>query len=372
MSSSSKDQTGHRHQLDPLYACIPKYQNTLPAAPSGPFFQKVKMNNTFKDYGTYGVSSLEKSYVWQPHLGADVGLGLNLVDPEKILQDPKKVPQLHPDDLAIINATSERKSRVKLDHHPSWLMKHVPVLKNIMNKVTDVNAAIKRRRAGDVEANKAEFQIKNVVPYIESSFASTKQNIKTLQEAAKDGITIEYISDLLPDFDAWESDKRTLVRYEEDPFDGMDNASSFKLNNSIFSNFKGTEFEGEWSCALTAPLKNEDNDNDDDDDDDDDDDSDEVEQFEWVRNFRVKLGDIDEIKDTYAFRLPNDNDKISADKTAPPTLYCPLRSKLTQKRIKSEGKFSQHSCRVGKRKRTDEENAKNKSMLKELGIDVDE
>jgi len=36
-------------------------------------------------YATYQISSLEKSCIWQPHYGPELGLKLDLVDQESIL-----------------------------------------------------------------------------------------------------------------------------------------------------------------------------------------------------------------------------------------------------------------------------------------------
>lgn len=365
----------HRHQLDPQYVFLPRFENNLPEAPSGPFFQRVNMIHNFEvDYGAYRVSSLEKSYVYQPHMGADVGMKLSLVDPEKVLIDSNHVGTLHPDDVAILAATGERKSKANgLDHHPSWLLHHVPVTRNIMNQVSDVKAAVQRRREGDLEALKAKVEEKDKVSYIEKSFASAAATVKSMQEASKN-LTVEYVSDILPDFDMWESDRLTLIRYEEDPLDGLD-SSKFQIEKAITTNFQAEKFEGEWSCSLVAPLSSSSNNEDDDEEDPfgDDDDSQNkatskeeeggITSYEWMRNFRVRLdGNI--YDDAFALKIPSGGNG-NGNKTAAPTLFCPMRSRLVKRRIKSET-IVEHSCKVARRDHNEQEKDDFQVQLAEL------
>ena len=376
--SSSK----HRHQLDPQYAFLPRFENNLPEAPSGPFFQRVNMIHDFeKDYGAYRVSSLEKTYVYQPHMGADVGMQLSLVDPEKVLIDSNNVTNLHPDDVAILAATGDRKSKANgLDHHPSWLLHHVPVTRNIMNQVSDVKAAVQRRREGDLEALKAKVEEKDKVSYIEKSFASTAATVKNMQESSKN-LSIEYVSDILPDFDMWESDRLTLIRYEENPLDGMD-SSKFQVEKAITTNFQAEKFEGEWSCSLVAPLSSSSSSSSNSEDDDEEDpfgDDDSLEKatsndkgkgveggmqlYEWMRNFRVRLdGNI--YDDAFAFKIPSSGSD-SGSKTAAPTLFCPMRSRLVKRRIKSET-IVEHSCKVARRDYNEQEKDDFQAQVREL------
>jgi len=64
------------------------FRNTLPNVPSGPFFRKVGIMHSHEEFARYNFSSLEKSYIWQPHFGPDLNTRLSLVDQEAILAEP--------------------------------------------------------------------------------------------------------------------------------------------------------------------------------------------------------------------------------------------------------------------------------------------
>lgn len=67
------------------FICIPQFHNTIPSAPSGPYLKNLDQQNRYQDFAVYKTSSLEKNYIWQPHFGPDLGLRLDLVDQEAIL-----------------------------------------------------------------------------------------------------------------------------------------------------------------------------------------------------------------------------------------------------------------------------------------------
>ena len=94
---------------DPKYEPPIKYYNTLPSIPNGPYFIPVLNNDinnnenlnekelkqkqqkhgplftSMSEFGRYHMSSLEKNYLWKPDLGFDVGIGIDLVDSDRIL-----------------------------------------------------------------------------------------------------------------------------------------------------------------------------------------------------------------------------------------------------------------------------------------------
>ena len=72
-------------QKDAPFLFSLKFQNTLPNAPSGPFFKKVPLYSVMNPLKEYKVSTLEKSFIWQPNFGLDMGVNLDLVDQESIL-----------------------------------------------------------------------------------------------------------------------------------------------------------------------------------------------------------------------------------------------------------------------------------------------
>ena len=91
-SSSSKHKTSDKGSLPNIwnsdaseFICQPQFHNSLPNAPCGPYFKQVDLLHPYADFATYRASSLEKNYVWQPHFPPDLGIRLNLVDQESIL-----------------------------------------------------------------------------------------------------------------------------------------------------------------------------------------------------------------------------------------------------------------------------------------------
>eukprot|EP01038_Epipyxis_sp_PR26KG_P004692 gene4692-6589_t len=126
------------------FLCNLKYHNTLPDAPSGPFFKEIQLFHSFQDYSEYKVSTLEKSFVWQPHFGPDLGLNLDLVDQDAILvQEPDKSqlqyvsqPTLDQSELKYLNGTMIEKSRGgaptrKIDEKSKpWWLRNTTYLEN--------------------------------------------------------------------------------------------------------------------------------------------------------------------------------------------------------------------------------------------------
>lgn len=109
-------------QQDSEFLCIPQFQNTLPNAPSGPFLMKFGMMQSFSELNVYHTSSLEKSYVWQPHFGPDVGIRLDLVDQDSILTPDGSITHLlDHSDLKYLANTSERKRLMENAQDLSWL-----------------------------------------------------------------------------------------------------------------------------------------------------------------------------------------------------------------------------------------------------------
>jgi hypothetical protein len=109
-------------QQDSEFLCVPQFQNTLPNAPSGPFLSKFGMMQSFSELNVYHTSSLEKSYVWQPHFGPDVGIKLDLVDQDSILSPDGNINHLlDHSDLKYLANTSERKRFMENSQDLSWL-----------------------------------------------------------------------------------------------------------------------------------------------------------------------------------------------------------------------------------------------------------
>lgn len=142
-SKHNGDTTNGKRKLwniDTEFVSIPIFQNSLPCAPSGPFYKSVPFNS-FDKFSTYHVSTLEKSYAWQPHF-PEAGVKLDLVDQESFLI-PSKVPQLEPLDLKYIHNISDVNNRSKqrraalvteVNEKPWWLRNTVYLENNLYNQ----------------------------------------------------------------------------------------------------------------------------------------------------------------------------------------------------------------------------------------------
>ena len=138
MSSGSKNKLW---KLKTDFITHPEFLNTLPSAPCGPYFLDNTFTPSFEKYAEYKTSTLEKAYIWQPHL-IEAGVKLDLVDPESVLI-PNKVPPLHPMDAKYLqttvtttstNSIRNKKRKVSNDEKPWWLRNTVYLENNLYNQ----------------------------------------------------------------------------------------------------------------------------------------------------------------------------------------------------------------------------------------------
>ena len=246
----------HRHQMDSQYACIPKFQNTLPAAPSGPFFGQVPLQFSRQDYAEYRVSTLEKGYVWPVHMPYDVGMNLNLVDPEKVLvnEEDKYVP-LDPLDLAYM---ASGKSSSLVESQPNWLR----YTTYTTNQITGGNNIKKGKKRGADEVGKSVGM--NLVGTdknkAEASFDTTEKRINELERASKNA-KIAHVSNFLPDINLW-STHMSLVSLSENPYSTKDEDAkaqgTSKLKEAILTNIHVVKgLQGDMACSLVVPADKE-------------------------------------------------------------------------------------------------------------------
>ena len=175
------------------FNCKEKYQNNLPQIPCGPYFRDVNLSLSFQDFATYKISSLERSYIWQPHLGPDVGIKLNLVDQEAILCPEDKTAVLDPSESRYLTGTGERGrvSRVK-DEKPAWL-------RNTTYLDNDLFGSGPRK---GVSPRQKKFEMAdNIKAQISTSFSAVEETLAMLQK--KTGRKLLWSSSVLPDFSMW-------------------------------------------------------------------------------------------------------------------------------------------------------------------------
>ena len=137
-SSSSKDKdSSHKdnnkekekpksEHLSKGFLCKPAFHNTLPTAPSGPFFRPLSLynnsnnssnSNKMLQYAIYQVSTLEKSCIWQPHYGPELGLKLDLADQDTILPSDSGTGSKNVIDTNEMRYLSESRVRANKRYH---------------------------------------------------------------------------------------------------------------------------------------------------------------------------------------------------------------------------------------------------------------
>ena len=222
--SSSNHTNGKRKlwNVDTDFVSTPIFQNTLPGAPSGPFFKTVPFDS-FDKFATYHVSSLEKSYAWQPHF-IEAGVKIDLVDQESFLI-PNNVPSIEPIDMKYIQASNDSSNRskqrramlVKEDNEkPWWLRNTVYLENNLYNQPLAKSKALET----DLQISRTEDPLS--VQFIDNSFEKIKKLDSILIKAKKDklgkkgpDVKMEWAIPILPEPSLYEN-PLVPIRFDED------------------------------------------------------------------------------------------------------------------------------------------------------------
>ena len=215
------------------------YHNSLPAAPCGPFFKKIGVLHSSEEFSRYNFSSLEKSYIWQPHFGPDANTRLDLVDREAILVEGgyQIVAESFKREIKAYTSGSSssgvdlRKRETRQKHW--WLRETVYSENNIL----------KNRSAGNDEGAKIKAVDDGFDPFsveaIEKSFETIKQKVGSLDQDQ-----LEWSIPILPDLSLG-ANPYTFISFVENPdaFDSQheptaSSSSSQSQDSSATSNVK--------------------------------------------------------------------------------------------------------------------------------------
>lgn len=187
------------------------YHNSLPAAPCGPFFKKIGVLHTAEEFSRYNFSSLEKSYIWQPHFGPDANTRLDLVDREANLVEGgyQAVAESFKREIKAYTSGSSssgvdlRKRETRQKHW--WLRETVYSENNIL----------KNRSAGNDEGARIKAVDDGFDPFsveaIEKSFDAIKQKVGTLDQDQ-----LEWSIPILPDLSLG-ANPYTFISFVENP-----------------------------------------------------------------------------------------------------------------------------------------------------------
>lgn len=207
--SKSKDPNRKRpNRNDDQFLCSLQYQNTLPSVPSGPFFKQISPVYSFTQYATFQVSSLEKSYVWQPHFGPDAGIKLDLVDQESILLDSSTLANEADKKIFSAQQTAHKNKNHRAELVlPAWLRESPNLDTTIYRdekKLKEEPAAKKTRVSDDPYS----------VEQVGQSFTAVIKTLQQLEQKSGPARKLEWSVDIVPAGSLLE--ELSIVRFDED------------------------------------------------------------------------------------------------------------------------------------------------------------
>lgn len=332
------------------------YRNKLPSAPYGPYFKNVDILTHLKDeFPEYRTSTIEKNYVWQPHLGPLVGIDIDLVDQESILvADVNAQQNLAPSDRKYLHYSSNEKgkgksSKASFDEQtkPWWLRNTTYMENNPFNVQSKIIEEDPGKRTAELKKKLAEPHLDHFSQeYVERTFSSVDETIKRL-EAQNKNKKIVYNIPVLPLEDQIPSSKKrkrihSLVRFDEDPKvvvnvvtvqDDEQTSKKYKIDDSIATNVReplpskdgATTVKG-LEVTLVAPAAKDDSYN-----------RKKTEHlFEWVKDYRMEIH-TDPLGCNFIFLLDEE------DKEQLPTKvkYFPIASRVDMKKLTLDNSMPQ-------------------------------
>lgn len=233
--------------------------NHVPPPPCGPYFRSLEILTSL-DSGMpeFRTSSLEKSYVWQPHFGPELGVKLELVSQEALMI-PEKPLALDPMDLKYLNAAYEKKVDLRgknydPDNKPWWLRNTTYIENNPFNvssRARDDDLVLKgvEQKSKIIDHTKSNFSSDDIA----QSFTDVQTTVDRLVAQNKQA-TLLWSAPFLPEVSNLSDQgrqvsgrKRSLVRFDEDPRhttkavrhetdDGVDRVQRFDTDHSIITN----------------------------------------------------------------------------------------------------------------------------------------
>jgi len=215
--AKSASKSGRQYVKDDSHFLVNMtFQNHLPAVPSGPFFKKVGISHTFAEFAQYRTSSLEKSYVWEPHFGPDVNIRLDLVDQDAILDKAQRYPA-HLDldkETKAYTSLADRGGRGSLSKkreslQSSWWLRETVYNENSLFKSgTHGTSSLKSTKAQAPVALVDPFS----VDFIQQSFDAASKPLSSFKELGE----VEWSMPILPHVSFGDS-PYSWVRFDEDP-----------------------------------------------------------------------------------------------------------------------------------------------------------
>lgn len=306
------------------------FRNTVPPPPHGPYFKNMEILSSLNEIPDYRTSTLEKNYIWQPHVGADLGIQLCFVDQDSIAdKDKDKIPPVDPLDKAFLEADGKsKKSRVKDDDPMSqpWYFRQTTYIAN--NPFTSKNM----KKGEDIHAKNLKEKEKTLKQinifdekFIEESFSTVEHTVVELQKKETKRKMVS-CSVVLPE-DTERVLNRAFIRFDEDPIDFAVQDGEKTLPNkcykpeySLVTNSRAPEGASSnkvLHCTLVAAVADKDEDS-----------SANAEEitnhYKWVRDYTMEVQDTN-LADCFIFAL---------DESTSSAYYFTTETRIDMKKIK--------------------------------------
>ena len=355
----------------PEFICIPQFQNNLPRVPTGPFFRTVELPHSFEDFAVYNAgSSLERSYVWQPHTGPDVGLRMDFVDQDHMLNQQQKTITVNPADKAFL---SERKNNERLnDEKLSWLRETIYSNNDLYNNTNKFKGNEDMERGHQAVTKKQIGEHTNPFSksFIGLSFdaATTKTKAMLEKHKKKDGNAargeVEWVMPLLPAGEDMWGQILSVVQFETGTLDMLEEGAGSsdettqdrkrrRVQNTIVTNIRvpddDSKKKGEISQSYEVSLTGTEGDT------STATASETPQEYAWKRELKMNIKN----------KSLADHFVLSANTEAGFCEFCPIRSKIDMhKPIKGGG--APHGVSVRRRQQLESEIQESSRLVKEI------
>ncbi|XP_037080168.1 RNA polymerase II-associated factor 1 homolog [Pollicipes pollicipes] len=216
---SGKPQPKHPHTVERRseLVCGVKYCNTLPDIPFDPKF----INYPFEGnrYVAYNPTSLERNYKHELLTEHDLGVTIDLIDPDRYAADPGG--ELDPADERLLEEDSLAPQDFKRSRHHaknvSWLRRTEYISTELtrfqpttMDKIeSKVGFSIKKQMADNMYMDRD-----SQIAAIEKTFEDVKKPV--LKHYSKPGVTAVAEMPVFPDFDLWKFPCAQVI-FDSDP-----------------------------------------------------------------------------------------------------------------------------------------------------------
>lgn len=320
-----------------------KFQNTLPNAPSGPYFKKLRPFAVMDPFKSYRISSLEKGHVWQPNFGPDLGINFDLVDQESILfHDTAKNRSMQPE--SYLHETSEKtRTSLAISDKPWWLRETTYISNDVFrapSKASDDNHSKRTVPLNGTE----ESDDASSAQHIERTFETVEKTVENLKKQGKRKLI--YSLPLLPlQYDS--EPTFSIVRFDEDPAqfaadNGENQHANKRINSSIITNFRLAQGQsrlgrqGICESTLVAPLDSSSSSP-------PQEDQKEGEFYDWVKDYTMDVQS-QQMEDSFLFILDEDEDVESGGSVS----FAPYAARIEMKKMGFE-ESTPHECYVSRK-----------------------